>query len=72
MYRGLPGINTRLVFVKWRASFGLALIQIIHLPVRPSASSCGLARAWGRLGSSSASHDYLTYLNGMHYAHECI
>jgi hypothetical protein len=31
--------------------------SMIHLQVCPSASSYGLARAWGRLGSSSTSRD---------------
>jgi hypothetical protein len=37
MHRGLPGINTTLVFVSRRSldgqPFGLALVQIIHLQV---------------------------------------
>jgi hypothetical protein len=45
MHRGFPGINTTLVFVRRRSlddqPFVLALVRIIHLPVRPSASSCG-------------------------------
>jgi hypothetical protein len=50
MHRSLPGINTGLVFVRWRPLDD-------HLQVCPSASSCGIARAWGRLGSSSATRD---------------
>jgi hypothetical protein len=40
MHRGLPGINTTLVFVNRRSldgqPFGLALVQIIHLQVGPT------------------------------------
>jgi hypothetical protein len=50
MHRGLPGINTMLVLVRRRPLDD-------HLQVCPSASSCEVARAWGRLGSSSASRD---------------
>jgi hypothetical protein len=41
MHRGLPGINTRLVFVKWRSTFVLILVSSIHLQFRSSAPSCG-------------------------------
>jgi hypothetical protein len=68
--------NTRLVLLggdHLATIFCLDTRQIIHLQVNPLASSYGLARAWGRLGLSSTSHDYLSYLMRctMHmYEHE--
>jgi hypothetical protein len=62
---GLVWSNTRLVLlddVHLAIIFCLDICQIIHLRFRPSTSSYGLARAWGRLGSSFASRDYLSYL----------
>jgi hypothetical protein len=52
--------NTRLVLlgdVHLTIILCFGTCQVIHPCVRPSASPCGVARAWGRLGSSSASHD---------------
>jgi hypothetical protein len=76
MHRGLPGIITTLVFVRWRPlddhPFVLAFVQAgssISINMR---SSPHVTTFWGRLGSSSASRDYLLYLIEMHDAHECI
>jgi hypothetical protein len=52
--------NTRLVLlddVHLTISLYSDTRSIVHLQVGPSALSCGLSRAWGRLGSSSASYD---------------
>jgi hypothetical protein len=49
MHRGLPGINTTLVFVRRRPlgdhPFVLILASSVHLQFRPSASSCGETHA---------------------------
>ena len=66
MHRGLPRINTALVFVRRRPLddypstehlLDLTIFRLVH-QLHPVDS----ARAWGRLGSSSASRDYLSYL----------
>jgi hypothetical protein len=58
MHRGLPGINTTLVFVSRRSlddhPFVLILASSVHLQFRPSASSCGEAHAFHPLVVDSA------------------
>jgi hypothetical protein len=52
--------NTRLVWLDvdhLTTILCLGIRQIIHLQVCSSASPRGVARTWGRLGSSSASRD---------------
>jgi hypothetical protein len=53
MHRGLPGINTTLVFVRRRPlgdhPFVLILALSIYLQFRPSASSCGETHAFQHL-----------------------
>jgi hypothetical protein len=65
MHRGLPGINTRLVFVKRHPLddqlFVLILASSIHLRVGPThdvvLQRCPIsALSWGRLGSGSPHH----------------
>jgi hypothetical protein len=51
--------NTRLVLLDddhLTTILFLGTRSIIHLQVRPSASPCGVAHAWGRLGSGSPHH----------------
>jgi hypothetical protein len=54
MHRGLPGINTTLVFVRRRSlddhPFVLAHVQPIHLQVNPLASPCGVACTLRHIG----------------------
>jgi hypothetical protein len=63
---GLAWNNTTLVFVRrcpldeypsTEHLLNLTIFRLVH-QLHPA----DLARAWGRLGSSSASHDYLSYL----------
>jgi hypothetical protein len=54
MHRGLPGINTTLVFVSRRSlddhPFVLIFASSFHLQFCPSASSCGEAHTFHPLG----------------------
>jgi hypothetical protein len=66
MHRGLPGINTTLVFVRRRPlgdqPFVLALVQIVHLQVRPSTSLCGVVHPLHHLGVDLAQVLRITWL----------
>jgi hypothetical protein len=80
MHRGLPGINTTLVFVRRRPLddhllssllFRLSIFWLVHQLHLAEKLTLSIL-LWSTQLWFSASRDQLSYLIEMHDAHECV